>query len=416
MRVAPLVLVLGVPEPLVGDADATGERDRSRRRSSPCGGFGGSSDRVASAANGRNQRTATPARCKTSSIGRSIECGAPRVEEDPHAYAVARRASASACANSRPISPFPVDEGQEVDRVSAPAMASSIAGKISSPLRSTSSRLPSVAGTPITPSSGPPEPVAPRSRGVASRCAASRAPPPPACSARTLRAGSECSDLFLVLRLARARRGPPRAGPRPRRRRGSPRPRASDHSNSATMPANGPYIWPNELLTEKNSARGRASRPAIPSPRPRRRTPATTATAGGGGATTGTASSSRAVARTTASGHRTNCQARFNGRVVDGVTDRLSERQERERTDGECARGDGQRKRPPVLLNGRPVLLDAVDAVEAAFDLADERAARDQGPDQAEDETRIPVREPGAVRLRDRLGQERSAGARYSPP
>ena len=67
-----------------------------------------------------------------------------------------------------------------------------------------------------------------------------------------------------------------------------------------------------------------------------------------------------------------------------------------EREEGECAddqdtRRHGQSQREPVLLQRRAILLDAVNAVEAALELAQERAARDQRADEPEDQTRVPM-------------------------
>ena len=142
----------GVAEPLVGDADAAGERRSPRRRSSPCGACGGSPGRAGAAAaggtSGRARRLAPSA-----SMQRRVRSGArPRRRG---ARAPARRparARRARCANSRPISPSQYTNVRKSIVCSASSIASSIAGKISSPLRSTSMRLPSVAGTPMTPS------------------------------------------------------------------------------------------------------------------------------------------------------------------------------------------------------------------------------------------------------------------------
>ena len=76
----------------------------------------------------------------------------PRVEQHAHPYAGARPLREPAARTRSPISPLQYTNVRKSIVCSAPSIASSIAGKISSPLRSTSMRLPSVAGTPITPS------------------------------------------------------------------------------------------------------------------------------------------------------------------------------------------------------------------------------------------------------------------------
>ena len=100
---------------------------------------------------GRNQRTCTPAPSIRSVRERSIGC-APHASKRTRTRTSSRALAASDSANLVPISPCQYTNVRRSIVCSAPSMASSIAGKISSPLRRTSSRFPSVAGTPITPS------------------------------------------------------------------------------------------------------------------------------------------------------------------------------------------------------------------------------------------------------------------------
>ena len=78
VRVAPLVLVAGVALPLVGDADAAGERRSPRRRSAPCGASGGSSGRAGTGAAGGTSARATPASLHLVDQRRGPWCGRPR--------------------------------------------------------------------------------------------------------------------------------------------------------------------------------------------------------------------------------------------------------------------------------------------------------------------------------------------------
>ncbi len=74
-----------------------------------------------SRASGRNHRIWTPASSIIATSDLSIGVRAPRVEEHAHPHTGPRSLGQSASANLVPISPAPVDERQEVDRVLAPA-------------------------------------------------------------------------------------------------------------------------------------------------------------------------------------------------------------------------------------------------------------------------------------------------------
>ena len=110
-------LVAGVALPLVGDADAAGERRPPRRRSAPCGGCGGSPGPSRSRRSGRNQRTLHAGALHVVDELRVDRVGAPRVEQHAHPHAGLRALARAARANSRADLALPVDEGQEVDRV-----------------------------------------------------------------------------------------------------------------------------------------------------------------------------------------------------------------------------------------------------------------------------------------------------------
>jgi len=62
----------------------------------------------------------------------------------------------------------------------------------------------------------------------------------------------------------------------------------------------------------------------------------------------------------------------------------MTERQQRERADREGAGREGQQQRQAVLLQRRAILFDAVDPVEAPFDLSEQRASGHERANEAE--------------------------------
>ena len=149
--VAPLVLVAGVALPLVGDADAAGEGDRLVDDHHLAVGA------VVDLGRPEAAQRPEPAHlhagvapcCAPASVGSVVR---PQESRSTRTRTPAWARAASRVANSVPISPSQYTKVRRSIVCSASSMASSMAGKISSPLRSTSTRLPSVAGTPRTPS------------------------------------------------------------------------------------------------------------------------------------------------------------------------------------------------------------------------------------------------------------------------
>ena len=76
------------------------------------------------------------------------------------------------------------------------------------------------------------------------------------------------------------------------------------------------------------------------------------------------------IISTSASGHRASRHACATVVVADPLADGVTEREHRERDDGEQAGGECQHDGPPVLLHGGTVLLDAVEAVERPLHLS----------------------------------------------
>ena len=177
---------------------------------------------------GRNQRTDDAGLFQHAEQRSLDRPRTPRVEQHPHPHAVPRTRRRARCANSRPMRPSQYTKVRKSIVLSASSIAASIAGKISSPLRSTSTRLPSVAGTPMTPSSvrryRDAIVLGCRARTLR-RASVTSAAPASATSCRLVRLG--VFDLLDVLRRASVRRGPLRAARRPRRRTAPPPPRAA---------------------------------------------------------------------------------------------------------------------------------------------------------------------------------------------
>ena len=284
----------GVAVPLVGDADAAGEADRLvddhhlAVRSMVHLTGPEPAERAEPAQRARRRRSMRSS--EVVSIGR-----APQASSSTRTRTPARARSASASANWRADLALPVDERQEVDGVARrSSIASSIAGKISSPLRRTSMRLPSVAGTPMTPSrvraqalSSRPRRVGLGASSVVTLVARQRQRCPPAAPARS---GSECSTFSASCGLRDRRRGPLRAARRPRRRTARRPPRAATRAAARRCRPADRRSGRTTCSTRRTAEAGGHDEPASERPRRPRRTRATKAPAGAGAATTGRAS------------------------------------------------------------------------------------------------------------------------------
>ena len=292
---------------------------------------------------------------------RSIGC-APHASSSTRTRTPAARAFREPCARTRvPISPSQYTKVSRSIVCSALSIASSIAGKISSPLRRTSTRLPSVAGTPMTPSRVR---RSSSTRSLTSVDVVTAVGSPTSDSRRWSRLG--VLDLLRVLRLAARRRGPLRAARRPPRRRARRPTRAAPRAAARRCRRADRRCRRTTCSTRKNSPRPSGDEQSTAGPRPSRRTRATTTRVGGGAATTGTAAPSQpssAPARA-ASGR----PPRRWPRAVSVDRRRRSHcpnASAANATHGQHADREREHERAAVLLHGRPVLLDAVEAVEA---------------------------------------------------
>ena len=130
VRVAPVLGILRVAGPLVGDADAAGEADAAVDDQQLAVRAVVQAAEVRTSAAGGTCGSRRPAAFISSSRRLSIFC-VPTQSSSTCTLTPARARSASASANSRPIVARPVDVGLEGDRLAAPRIAASIAGKIS---------------------------------------------------------------------------------------------------------------------------------------------------------------------------------------------------------------------------------------------------------------------------------------------
>ena len=76
---------------------------------------------------------------------------------------------------------------------------------------------------------------------------------------------------------------------------------------------------------------------------------------------------------------------------MNRIADVLPQGEKGECADNQGARRHGQRQREAVLLQCRAILLDAVDAIEAALELPEECAAGYQRADEPHDQAGITV-------------------------
>ncbi len=83
----------------------------------------------------------------------------------------------------------------------------------------------------------------------------------------------------------------------------------------------------------------------------------------------------------------------------------MTDGEQRERDGGEHAGAHREHERAAVLLCGRPVLLDTVEAIQRALDLTHQRAAGHECGDADQRQYDVLAGRTGAVGVEDRLGQ-----------
>ncbi len=366
---------------------------------------------------GRNQRTTTPASCIVVTRDRSIGL-APHASRSTRTRTPARARSASPCGELPTDGTLPIDEREEVDRArERRSIASSIAGKISSPLRKTSTCV-ALGGRNPDHAFDHPAKLAPpyriwvrhpgsdsaRRQAVIATALVERRRLPPV--TRRI-SGSECSTFSgswgsrFPARTASscAAVAPPNSSATAAR---------NAHSNNATMPAKRSV-----RLTERLAHREeRAEADGDDEPERRRdggaeRQPRQTPV-GGGAASNGKPSSSPRLHERDRERPACDAPDPVERVVVDRVADRMPEGQQRERADHRTRRPSRPRaSASPYFCERRTVLFDAVDPVDASFDLSEQRAAGDERADAA----RTPSPPSGATGRRGSLARRPASAA-----
>ena len=143
---------------------------------------------------------------------------------------------------------------------------------------------------------------------------------------------------------------------------------------------------------------------------------ATTNAAGAGGATTSTSNARPAAARTRPSGHRATCHAVSTSPPSSETVwiPPYATRCERRRE--ECADDESEQEREAVLLRGRAIGLDAVDAIERAFELPEEGRGGEEAAREAERDRDGLVTVAGLLRLARRCGEQLDPTGRVRSP